>query len=318
MPASLDDAAPDERRRALVLQTMLTLFAEDAKERAACATMLEAHCDAVGNHYPGYVLKDRAPPVSSRRTDARRRRRESVERPGRAVRRSASSARPRGRRTIASHAVETRTDTLNAALPLLEMVIQHAPGINGLPVAVSDPVPRDGRFGARSNSLAVPRNRAGPARPRHPLDAPQVPFAPIWRAFAAFTQSDVGKFAHFVERADPYDVRFTLPVVMCAYVFDSGFIDAFKVDFDREAFTATFGRAVTCEAVGFFRHHSPHFADGAAELCLLIAHLMVDGSVEKLKFLMMGAHGGCGMCARLAMDHLEREDPAREVPRPLF
>lgn len=105
---------------------------------------------------------------------------------------------------------------------------------------------------------------------------------------------------------------------MCAYVFDSGFIDAFKLDFDREAFTATFGRAVTCEAVGFFRHHSPHFTDGAAELCLLIAHLMVDGSVEKLKFLMMGAHGGCGMCARLAMDHLEREDPAREVPRPLF
>ena len=154
MPASLDDASPDERRRALVLQTMLTLFAEDAKERAACATMLEAHCDAVGNHYPDYVLKDRAPPVSSRRTDARRRRRESVERPGRAVRRSASSARPRGRRTIASHAVETRTDTLNAALPLLEMVIQHAPGINRLPVAVSDPVPRDGRFGARSNSLA--------------------------------------------------------------------------------------------------------------------------------------------------------------------
>ncbi|KAH8069522.1 hypothetical protein JL721_5826 [Aureococcus anophagefferens] len=122
-----------------------------------------------------------------------------------------------------------------------------------------------------------------------------VPFAPIWRAFAAFTQSDVGKFAHFVERADPYDVRFTLPVVMCAYVFDSGFIDAFRLDFDREAFTATFGRAVTCEAVGFFRHHSPHFADGAAELCLLIAHLMVDGSVEKLKFLMMGAHGGCGI-----------------------
>ena len=105
---------------------------------------------------------------------------------------------------------------------------------------------------------------------------------------------------------------------MCAYVFDSGFIDAFKLDFDREAFTATFGRAVTCEAVGFFRHHSPHFADGAAELCLLIAHLMVDGSVEKLKFLMMGAHGGCGMCARLAMDHLEREDPAREGPRPFF
>ena len=105
---------------------------------------------------------------------------------------------------------------------------------------------------------------------------------------------------------------------MCAYVFDSGFIDAFRLDFDREAFTATFGRAVTCEAVGFFRHHSPHFADGAAELCLLIAHLMVDGSVEKLKFHMMGAHGGCGMCARLAMDHLEREDPAREVPRALF
>ncbi|KAK7233513.1 hypothetical protein SO694_001040113 [Aureococcus anophagefferens] len=126
-----------------------------------------------------------------------------------------------------------------------------------------------------------------------------VPFAPIWRAFAAFTQSDVGKFAHFVERADPYDVRFTLPVVMCAYVFDSGFIDAFRLDFDREAFTATFGRAVTCEAVGFFRHHSPHFADGAAELCLLIAHLMVDGSVEKLKFLMMGAHGGCGMSRAL-------------------
>ena len=175
MRASLDDAAPDERRRALVLQTMLTLFAEDAKERAACATMLEAHCDAVGNHYPDYVLKDRAPPVSSRRTDARRRRRESVDRPGRAVRRSASSARPRGRRTIASHAVETRTDTLNAALPLLEMVIQHAPGINRLPVAVSDPVPRDGRFGARSNSLAVPRNRAGPARPRRPLDARRSP-----------------------------------------------------------------------------------------------------------------------------------------------
>ncbi|KAH8056004.1 hypothetical protein JL722_7829 [Aureococcus anophagefferens] len=129
-----------------------------------------------------------------------------------------------------------------------------------------------------------------------------VPFAPIWRAFAAFTQSDVGKFAHFVERADPYDVRFTLPVVMCAYVFDSGFIDAFRLDFDREAFTATFGRAVTCEAVGFFRHHSPHFADGAAELCLLIAHLMVDGSVEKLKFLMMGAHGGCGMRAREDLD----------------
>ena len=104
---------------------------------------------------------------------------------------------------------------------------------------------------------------------------------------------------------------------MCAYVFDSGFIDAFKLDFDREAFTATFGRAVTCEAVGFFRHHSPHFADGAAELCLLIAHLMVDGSVEKLKFLMMGAHGGCGMCARLAMDHSSARTP-RARSRALF
>ena len=39
MPASLDDASPDERRRALVLQAMLTLFAEDAKERAAALAL---------------------------------------------------------------------------------------------------------------------------------------------------------------------------------------------------------------------------------------------------------------------------------------
>ena len=143
-------------------------------------------------------------------------------------------------------------------------------------------------------------------------------------------QSDVGNFAYFVERANPFDVRFTLPVVMCVHVIDGGFMDAFQLKlfdreaftrtFDREAFTRTFGRAVTNEAVGFFRDHSPHFADGSNQLYLpnFFADLMVDGSKEQLKFLMMGAHGGCGMCARLAMDHLEREDPAREVPRALF
>ena len=130
-------------------------------------------------------------------------------------------------------------------------------------------------------------------------------------------QSDVGNFAYFVERANPFDVRFTLPVVMCVHVIDGGFMDAFQLKlfdreaftrtFDREAFTRTFGRAVTNEAVGFFRDHSPHFADGSNQLYLPIASLMVDGSAEKLKFLMMGARGGCGKCARLAMDHLERE-----------
>ena len=107
---------------------------------------------------------------------------------------------------------------------------------------------------------------------------------------------------------------------MCAYVFDSGFIDAFKLDFDREAFTATFGRAVTNEAIGFHRDHSPELQDyyWREHNFSNLARAMVDGSAERLKFLMMGAHGGCGMCARLAMDHLEREDPAREVPRPLF
>ena len=131
-------------------------------------------------------------------------------------------------------------------------------------------------------------------------------------------QSDVGNFAYFVESADPFEVRFTLPVCMCKFVFLSSSIDAFELYYDREAFTLTFGRAVTCEAVGFFRLHSPHLADGADQLYLIIARLMVDGSAEQLHFLMGGAHVGCGKCARLAMDHLEREDPARKVPRPLF
>ena len=320
MPASLDDASPDERRRALVLQAMLTLFAEDAKERAACATMLEAHCDAVGNHYPDDVLKDRAPPVSSRRTDARRRRRESVDRPGRAVRRSASSARPRSRRTTASHAGEARSIFVKDALSMFKLVFEHAPDINALPVVnVGAPAPRDDRFGARSNSLAIPRNRADRARPRRPPKCPQVLIAPLWRAFAAFLQFDVGNFAYFVERADPFEVRFTLPFVMCAYVTDGGFIDfEFELEFDRETFTKMFGRTVTCEAIRLFRQHLPYFADGVDKPILIIAHLMVDGSAERLKFLMMGARGGCGVCARLAREHLERVYPAREDPRPFF
>ena len=175
---------------------------------------------------------------------------------------------------------------------------------------------RDGRFGARSNSLALPRNRAGRARPRRPPEYPQVLIAPIWRAFAAFLQSDVFKFAYFVERADPFDVRFTLPVVMCTYVTSTQ-----PLLLDREAFTRTFGRAVTNEAVGFFRDHSPFFADGSNQLYLstiAIAELMVDGSKEQLKFLMMGAQDGCGVCARVVIFHLEREDPVREDPRPFF
>ena len=106
---------------------------------------------------------------------------------------------------------------------------------------------------------------------------------------------------------------------MCAYVTDGGFIDfEFELEFDRETFTKMFGRTVTCEAIRLFRQHLPYFADGVDKPILIIAHLMVDGSAEQIKFLMMGAHGGCGECARLAMAHLEREDPAREGPRPFF
>ena len=101
---------------------------------------------------------------------------------------------------------------------------------------------------------------------------------------------------------------------MCTYVFDSSIIDAFKLEFDREAFTQIFGNHVGCEGIRLFRHHSPHFAE-TDDLFLRSAHLMVDGSVEKLKFLMVGAQDGCIACARVAMDHLEREDPARKVPR---
>ncbi|KAH8062901.1 hypothetical protein JL720_13149 [Aureococcus anophagefferens] len=145
-----------------------------------------------------------------------------------------------------------------------------------------------------------------------------VPIAPLWRAFAAFTQHDVGKFAYFVERVDPFDVRFTLPVVMCASVCDVGVNEAFQLPFDQEAFATIICRTVTHEAFGFFRDHLPHFADGSNQLCLLIAQLMVDGSKEQLKFLMMGAHGGCGECGRLLIEHLECKDPVREGPRPLF
>jgi hypothetical protein len=105
---------------------------------------------------------------------------------------------------------------------------------------------------------------------------------------------------------------------MCASVCDVGVHNAFQFPFDEEAFATILCRAVTCEAVGFFGQHYPDFADGSNQLYRLIAHLMVDGSKEQLKFLMVGAHGGCGECARLAMDHLEREDPAREDPCPFF
>ena len=139
MYASQDDASTIECLHA----KMLTLFAKNAKERAACLTMAQAHCDAVGKHYPAYILKNRAAPVSSLRADARHRHRESVARPGRAVRRSAASARPRGRRTIASRTVEMRAKVLDSALPLLEGVIQHAPHINALAMDVGTPAPRD-------------------------------------------------------------------------------------------------------------------------------------------------------------------------------
>jgi len=239
-----DDASPvdgeAERRHAgYVWREASKLFAEDAKERAARATMLEARCDAVGEKYPDHVLKDR----------------------------------------------EARTVVFNGALSYLKLVVPLAPYINAFPVV-------------------------------------DVAKAPLWRAFAAFVQSDVGNFAYFVERVDPFDVRFTLPVVMCVHVVDGGFIEAFHLPFDQEAFTTIFGRAVTNEAVGFFRDHSPH-ADGRPgnqlnQLYLLIADLMVNGSKEQLKFLMGGAHIGCGECARLAIVHLERENPVSEDPRPFF
>ncbi|KAH8098531.1 hypothetical protein JL720_1481 [Aureococcus anophagefferens] len=113
---------------------------------------------------------------------------------------------------------------------------------------VGAPAPRDDRFGARSNSrtslppIAAARARASTSK------CPQVAKAPLWRAFAAFVQSDVGNFAYFVERVDPFDVRFTLPVVMCVHVIEGGFIEAFHLPFDQEAFTTIFGRAVTNEA----------------------------------------------------------------------
>ena len=106
---------------------------------------------------------------------------------------------------------------------------------------------------------------------------------------------------------------------MCAYVLDVLDEEDLKGFIDREAYTLTLGRTVTSEAVRFFRSHSRHFADGAEPpLYLMLALLMVDGSVEKLKFLMMGADIGCGECASLAMDHLQREDPVREDPRPFL
>jgi hypothetical protein len=307
----------------MVFRKTLEILARDAwlrKFDAHTLTRLKAHCDAVGEQYPDHVLEHCAAPASSRPTAARRRRRESVERPGRAVRRSASSARPRGRRTTASHAGEARSIFVKDALSMFKLVFEHAPDINALPVVkVGAPAPRDDRFGARSNSLAIPWNRADRARPRRPPKCPQVLIAPLWRAFAAFLQFDVGNFAYFVERADPFEVRFTLPFVMCAYVTDGGFIDfEFELEFDRETFTKIFGRTVTCEAIRLFRQHSPYFADGVDKPILIIAHLMVDGSAERLKFLMMGAHGGCGVCARLAREHLERVDPVREDPRPFF
>ena len=321
--ASFVDGEAERRHAGYVWREASKLFAEDAKERAARATMLEARCDAVGEKYPDHVLKDRAAPASSRPTGARcrppRERRASRER----VRLSASSARPRGRRTTASHAGEARTVVFKGALSYLKLVVPLAPYINAFPVVdVGAPAPRDDRFGARSNSrtslppIAAARARASTSK------CPQVAKAPLWRAFAAFVQSDVGNFAYFVERVDPFDVRFTLPVVMCVHVIDGGFIEAFHLPFDQEAFTTIFGRAVTNEAVGFFRDHSPH-ADGRPgnqlnQLYLLIADLMVNGSKEQLKFLMGGAHIGCGECARLAIVHLERENPVSEDPRPFF
>ena len=214
---------------------------------------------------------------------------------------------------------------LEGALDIGETVYRYATQINALPndVSVGAPAPRDDRFGVRSNSLALPRNRAGLARPRRPPECPQAPIALVWRALAAYIDDHVDNFAYFVERADPFDVRFTLPVVMCA-CFDSESLDSseFKKmkEIDREIFTLTFGRAVTNEAIGFHRDHSPELQDyyWREHNFSNLARAMVDGSAEQIKFLMMGAHGGCGECARLAMDHLEREDPAREGPRPFF
>ena len=70
---AVDSASPDADKCALAPQVLLKL-AEDAKQRASMCKKMKEVCDEDGEIYPDYVLKDRAAPVSSRRTDARRRR----------------------------------------------------------------------------------------------------------------------------------------------------------------------------------------------------------------------------------------------------
>ena len=189
----VDDEAEAEHCHAGYPRQASELFAEDAKERVVCAAMLEVRCDAVGEHYPDHFLKNRAAPVSSLRADARHRHRESVARPGRAVRRSASSARPRGRRTIASHAGETRTDALNTAMPMFDLVIKYAPHVNASPMDVGAPAPRDetsarartrSRFrGTAPTAPAAPTRRtpAGPLARPHRADLARLRSVPAAR-----------------------------------------------------------------------------------------------------------------------------------------
>ena len=172
--ASQGDHSPIGAIPPKAFEPLLKLFLLVDKKRAAtwaaCETRLKANCDAVGKHYPHDVLKDRAAPVSSRRVDARQLHRESVARPGRAVRRSAASARPRSRRMIASHAGEMRTLLLD---PAYKIVIRYAPGINALAADVGAPAPRDetsarartrSRFRGTAPTAPTPRMPAGPHR----------------------------------------------------------------------------------------------------------------------------------------------------------
>ena len=73
-PAVQDDASPDAQDDAsLDADTANALLVLVGNKQTAYLTGLKADCDAVGEKYPDYILKDRAAPVSSRRTDARRR-----------------------------------------------------------------------------------------------------------------------------------------------------------------------------------------------------------------------------------------------------
>lgn len=121
------------------------------------------------------------------------------------------------------------------------------------------------------------------------------------RCVVAFTQANTETFETFYAKATEIEKAYTIPIFILSFVVDDNplIMPGGPVPVSRDFCERTLGR-ITSRAVDWFVNDNNEVMGGCAKIANTIAYMMVDGSIAKLKFLMMAAKYGDDCAASAA------------------